>query len=164
MEIPMSVVQLYPQELGDAMDRKPVWPRPVAVCVLRRGDQIFVFEGYDSTKDEVFYRPLGGTIEFGEYGHEAAQREILEEIDERVVDLRFVGVCENMFGYQGRRGHEIVLVYEGDFENESMYERETVFGREEDGSSFKALWKPIADFQDGKVPLYPDGLLALITR
>ncbi len=143
---------------------EPVWPRPVAICVLTRGDQIFVFEGHDSVKDEVFYRPLGGTIEFGEYGHDAVQREIREEIGERVVNLRYLGVCENMFGYQGRRGHEIVLVYKGDFEDESMYGKESVCGREEDGSPFKALWKPVTDFQDGNAPLYPDGLLELITK
>lgn len=47
--------------------------RPKAVGVFRRNDEILVFEGYDAVKDEVYYRPLGGAIEFGEYGYQALQ-------------------------------------------------------------------------------------------
>ena len=40
--------------------------RPVALCVFHHDKRILVFEGYDKAKDEIFYRPLGGGIEFGE--------------------------------------------------------------------------------------------------
>ncbi len=34
--------------------------RPIAICVVRRGGDIFVFEARDTIKGETFYRPLGG--------------------------------------------------------------------------------------------------------
>jgi hypothetical protein len=42
--------------------------RPIALCVFHNNNRILVFEGYDKAKDEIFYRPLGGGIEFGEKG------------------------------------------------------------------------------------------------
>lgn len=40
--------------------------RPVAICLIRKGDAILVLEGRDEVKGETFYRPLGGAVEFGE--------------------------------------------------------------------------------------------------
>jgi NADH pyrophosphatase NudC (nudix superfamily) len=50
--------------------------RPIAICVCRDGERILVAEGHDSQKGQTFYRPLGGTIEFGERGDETVQREL----------------------------------------------------------------------------------------
>ncbi len=146
------------------MYQVPSWTRPLAVCVFRRDDLIFVMEGYDSKKDEVFYRPLGGSIEFGEYSHQTVKREIKEEIGEEVTNLKYLGTIENIFTYLGQPGHEIVLIYEGDFVGTSIYEKEWVQGHENGGATFKALWKAIAEFRDGKAPLYPEGILELITK
>ena len=54
--------------------------RPIALCVIRHDDAVFVFEGYDPLKDQTFYRPLGGGIEFGETSEQAIRREMREEI------------------------------------------------------------------------------------
>jgi len=54
--------------------------RPLAICVVRRGDEILVSEGYDASKQQRYYRPLGGAIDFGETGQAAAARELQEEI------------------------------------------------------------------------------------
>jgi hypothetical protein len=35
-------------------------------------------------------------------------------------------------------------------------------GKEDDGSLFRAVWKPLSDFHNGGPPLYPDGLLELL--
>ena len=40
--------------------------RPIALCVFRQEEHILVFRGYDPKKDQTFYRPLGGGIDFGE--------------------------------------------------------------------------------------------------
>jgi len=138
--------------------------RPIAICVFRRNDSLFVFEGHDWVKGETFYRPLGGGIEFGEYGIQATAREIREEIGEEVANLRYLGTLENIFTCNGKPGHEIVQVYEGEFADRRMYERESMEGREDCGTPFKAMWKPLADFQRGHAPLYPDGLLQLLER
>jgi len=39
--------------------------RPIAICAFLRNNRILVAEGFDPVKDETFYRPLGGGIEFG---------------------------------------------------------------------------------------------------
>ncbi len=88
--------------------------RPIAICVVKRGDSVFVFEGYDSVKNQTFYRPLGGAIEFGELGSDTVTREMREEIGADLVNLRYVAALENIFVLEGHPGHEIVLVYEGD--------------------------------------------------
>lgn len=137
--------------------------RPIAVCVVRRDDSILVFEGHDSVKDETFYRPLGGSIEFGESAFEAVVREFREEIGADLVDLRYVGLIENIFTYNGYPGHEIVLVYEGDLAKRALYEMQETTGVEDAGDRFKVMWKRITDFDPGKAPLYPEGLTELLS-
>ena len=135
--------------------------RPIAICVCRDGERILVAEGHDSKKGETFYRPLGGTIEFGERGEEAVQREFREEIAADLVEVRYVGMLENIFTYEGRRGHEIVLVYDGRLTDASLYENEVIEG-DEMGERFKAVWIRLDEFGEGKPPVYPEGLLALL--
>ncbi len=138
--------------------------RPIALAVMRHGDRILVFEGYDPSKRERFFRPLGGGIEFGEYGRDALLREIREELGADITEPRFLGALENIFTYDGRPGHEICLVYEAAFSEPSWYERESLEGHEADGGAFRAYWKPVAEFERGLSPLYPEGLLELLRR
>lgn len=140
---------------------RPEKIRPIAVCVFCHGDRILVAEGRDSKKNQIFYRPLGGTIEFGEHGEETVRRELKEEIGAEVADVRYLGMLENIFVYEGRRGHEIVLVYDGRLVDESYYEAEVIEG-DELGHRFKAIWKRLGDFDPDRLPVYPDGLLALL--
>ena len=137
--------------------------RPLALAVIRSGDRILVFDVRDRVKGVLGYRPLGGTIEFGERGDDAIVREIREEIEAELVDVRYVETLENIFESLGRPGHELVRVYEGRLADEALYERETIVAREENGSRFRCVWKPIADFERGD-PLYPEGLLELLRR
>ena len=137
--------------------------RPLAICLFSRGDQILVAEGFDPVKDETFYRPLGGAIEFGERAVQTLARELSEEIGEQVADLRYLTTLENLFTFNGRPGHEIVLVYDGRFVDPQVYERPVLNGREHDGIAFRAFWKALTEFGPA-APLYPDGLLDLLAR
>jgi ADP-ribose pyrophosphatase YjhB (NUDIX family) len=144
---------------------KPGKIRPLAICVFRREDRILVAEGYDKTKRQTFYRPLGGRIEFGERAADTVARELREEIQQDVRDLRYLGTLENIFTYEGLAGHEIVLVYDGVFVDESVYTRAAIEGTEAEDilqPLFTAYWKPLAFFRGGAAPLYPDGLLTLL--
>lgn len=136
--------------------------RPIAICVCRDGGRILAAEGHDSKKGQIFYRPLGGTIEFGERGEETVRREFREEIRADLLEVRYVGMLENIFTYEGRRGHEIVLVYDGQLSDRSLYEKDVISG-DELGTPFKAVWKRLDEFGPGKPPVYPDGLLELLT-
>lgn len=136
--------------------------RPIAICIVRRGEELLVFEAHDSSKNETFYRPLGGGIEFGEYGHQAVRREIREELAVELVDLRYLGVLENIFTFESRACHELVFVYEARLADANAYAVDELAGYEDSGAPFKVVWAPLFQFRSGAAPLYPDGLLALL--
>lgn len=118
-------------------------------------------EHYDPTKKEIFYRPLGGALEFGEYGRECVIREIREEAAKEIKDLAYLGMIENIFVYDGKPGHEIVMVYQANFVDPRTYEVSSIRCRN-NGEEFIALWKPMNEFREDKAPLYPKGLLELL--
>jgi ADP-ribose pyrophosphatase YjhB (NUDIX family) len=136
-------------------------PRPIALAIIRHYDRLLVFEVADPVRGITGYRPLGGSIEFGERGHDTVAREIREEIGAELVDVRYLATVENIHQYLGRPGHEIVRLYEGRLTDASFYERELIDGAEENGEPLRCMWKPIADFERG-VPLYPEGLLEVL--
>jgi 8-oxo-dGTP pyrophosphatase MutT (NUDIX family) len=131
--------------------------RPLAICLFRQGDRILVAEGYDDVKNEFFFRPLGGGIEFEETSTEALQRELMEELQAEIGDLHYLFTLENIFTFNGEKGHEIVLVYDGRLKDEALYGQAILHGV--DGIPFKAMWMRLDEFGRGKAILYPDGLL-----
>lgn len=141
--------------------------RVLCICVIKKDDSILVSEGYDRVKKETFYRPLGGTLEFGERGRQTVEREVKEEIGADLTNIRYLGAIENIFTYEGRTGHEIVLVYQADFTDPSLYERTEINGLEEFPEGMlpiKAVWKPTRHFRMREIPLYPDGLIDLVDK
>jgi len=136
--------------------------RPLALGIFRHDGRLLVFEGHEPIKRQIFYRPLGGGIEFGETGAQAMAREMREEIAAEVTNVRYLGLCENIFTHLGEMGHEIVLLYEAELVDRSLYERDVIEAVEANGSTFMALWKPLSDFADGRVLLVPGGLFALL--
>ena len=138
--------------------------RPIAICVFLRNNKILVSEAYDPVKDEHFYRPLGGGIEFGENSRETICRELLEEVNLELDEksLRYLGALENIFMYNGTPGHEIVLIYDGALKEPEVYERAEILGQELNGENIRAIWKSLDEFGEGKAILYPTGLLELL--
>jgi len=139
--------------------------RPLAICVFRHAAKILVAEGYDSVKDEYFYRPLGGGIEFGEPATETICRELMEEINVEVdpQSLKYLGAVENIFRFNGKKGHEILLIYDGTLKEPALYEQTVIEGKEDRGEKFRAIWKSIDEFGEGKSILYPIGLLEMLS-
>lgn len=138
------------------------WVRSIALCVVMRAGKLLVGEMRDSVEGDYFYRPLGGTIEFGERGAATAAREMSEELGAEVCNVRWLGTIENLFVVHGRQGHEIVMVYGANFVDESMYRRSPIWGQEDDGSPIKAVWKAMDEFRSGSLRLVPDGLLSML--
>jgi 8-oxo-dGTP pyrophosphatase MutT (NUDIX family) len=137
--------------------------RPLAICIFRKNDRILVAEGYDPVKNEHFYRPLGGGIEFGEYSEQTIHRELWEEIGVEVRELKYIGTLENVYVFNGTPGHEIIRIYDGVLEDAELYESPEIIGREMDiDVTFRAVWKGIDEFGAGKSILYPTGLLDLL--
>ena len=135
--------------------------RPVAVAVIRRGEDVLVFEVPDPVRGVVGWRPPGGTIEFGERGSGTVVREIREELGVDVVEPVYLGTVENIFTYLGAAAHELVRVYTARFADPREYERERFECVEANGARFTCVWMPIADFRAG-VRLYPEGLLEML--
>jgi len=138
--------------------------RPLAICVFRNEGRILVAEGYGPSENQVYYRPLGGTIMLGEYSANAVVREIKEELNAEITDLRLLGVLENIFTFAGELGHEIVMVYDAQFSDQSFCEHEEFQGVEDMNEPFRAIWKSLDFFHSGSPPLYPDGLLELLMK
>ena len=138
--------------------------RPLAICIFLHQDSILVAEGYDRSKDEYFYRPLGGGIEFGEPSAETIRRELMEEVSVEVdrQSLKFLGALENIFQFNGKRGHEIVMVYDAEPKDRGLYKQKEILGKEGDGEAIRAVWKRLDDFSQGKSILYPTGLLEIL--
>ncbi|MBV8063159.1 MAG: NUDIX hydrolase [Nevskia sp.] len=134
--------------------------RPLAVCVIRDRGRIFVSQCRERSSGQVYYRPLGGAIEFGERSQDAVLRELQEEVGARVTNLRYLGTLENIFTFEDEPCHEIVLVYEADFVDLAIYKKARL--RRTDGSPNTALWHPLQAFHNGSAPLYPAGLLELL--
>jgi len=137
--------------------------RPLAICVFSHFGKILATESVDSVKDQAFYRPLGGRIEFGETAAETLHRELMEEIQAEVSDLRYLATLENIFTFQGEMGHEIVMVFDGKLVDETLYEVPFIQRVDTAGDEpLRAVWKRLSDFGPGRPPLYPDGLLELL--
>lgn len=138
--------------------------RPIAICIFRHNDHILVAEGYDPVKNEYFYRPLGGGIEFGETSRDTIRREMMEEIHVEVErqSLKYLGTVENIFHFNGAVGHEIVFIYDGVLKDAALYEQALIRGKEANGDDICAVWKSLDDFGEGKLILYPTGLVELL--
>jgi ADP-ribose pyrophosphatase YjhB (NUDIX family) len=133
--------------------------RPIAICACLNRDRILVAEYHEDGR--LFYRPLGGTIEFGERGEETIQREFREEINAELCGVRYLGTLENIFTLRGQRGHEIVLVYDGRLVDGRLYGKDIIDGNEL-GEPLRAVWKGLDEFGPEKPPVYPIGLLDLL--
>jgi ADP-ribose pyrophosphatase YjhB (NUDIX family) len=134
--------------------------RPIVLAVIRRGDALLVFEGRDDFKDETYYRPLGGGIEFGESSKEALEREFGEELGAEINVGDRLGVLENVFSWQDRPGHEIAFVFAAEFVDESFYRRDEMKILDDPAT---ARWVDVRDFRDGSKILYPRGLTELLS-
>ena len=135
-------------------------PRPIAVVDVRRGSDMLVQRGREPRTGEQFHRLLGGGIERGETAVEAVVRELDEEVGAHLQDVRLLGWLENIFTFDGRQGHEIVAVLSGTIRQPELLARDDLGTIP--GSASTVHWVPAAEALGGPVPLYPEGLAALL--
>jgi ADP-ribose pyrophosphatase YjhB (NUDIX family) len=139
--------------------------RPLALALIRNGNEILVEEGRDSVKNETFSRLLGGVIEFGEKGADAVRRELREELGAESDVERLVATLENVFTYEGEAGHEIVLIFECSLRDDRLYslaEWEAHETTPEGLVTHKIAWRTLDSYRNGSEVLYPEGVLALV--
>jgi 8-oxo-dGTP pyrophosphatase MutT (NUDIX family) len=135
--------------------------RVIAICVFRHDDKILVFEAVDAVSKKPFYRPLGGSVEFGERTEDTVKREIREEIGLEATDLKLLGILESIFTHEGKTGHEIVYVYDGRLTDETAYQRESIIVTEDNGEVLTARWRKL-DFFNDYHRLVPEAMMPLL--
>ncbi|AAY37679.1 MULTISPECIES: NUDIX hydrolase [Pseudomonas] len=135
--------------------------RHLAICVFNHRGKILVNPFHDPMKRQLLFRPLGGGVEFGEKSIDAITREIREELNLPIANPRLLGTLESIFTYLGEPGHEVVQVYDAEFEDSTLYEKPWLEGRESDGETFRAVWRDSASLNREGV-LVPEGLYELL--
>ncbi|GAK39044.1 hypothetical protein TCA2_1532 [Paenibacillus sp. TCA20] len=139
-------------------------PRANALGIVIRNTQILVEEqwGKHSQGTGTYYRPIGGTTEFGEYSQDTVVREFLEEIGAEIKVKQYLKCIENIFSIDENIGHEITQVYAVQFVDPDLYEVEQFQVTEQDKITI-AKWISISEFINGERFLYPNGLTELLT-
>jgi len=79
----------------------------IRVAIILKTPNGFLFEKH---KNGYFFL-TGGRAKINESSQEAAQREVLEEIEMQVKNLNLYSVMENFFTEQNNKVHEICFVY-----------------------------------------------------
>ncbi|MCI8640800.1 MAG: NUDIX domain-containing protein [Clostridia bacterium] len=126
--------------------------RPIVLGIVKRDNKILVSEGYDKVKSEVFYRSIGGGIEFLEDSKEALRREFKEELNIDIKVGEFLGISENIFIYNGKNAHEIILIYNVTINESDYKERYHII---DDNYETDAMWIDINKFKNKELKIYP---------
>ncbi len=134
--------------------------RLVALAVIRDGPRLLV-RRYTAPNGDRYYRPLGGAVEFGERAAQTARRELREEIDAEIENVRHLATLEDLFQRNGEPAHQIVFLFEAQFVDRPLYAAELIVGTESSGKRIEAVWVDVSRPLDG--PLYPKGLMELLT-
>lgn len=129
-------------------------PKVKAMCLFINDNRVLAVKGYDEVKDEIFYRVIGGSIEFGETSEVGVRREVEEELGCKIENLSLIKTVENIFTFNGKTGHEVVFLYKGELSNKSLYAQEKIHIIEPYGE-FDAEWVSIKDILEGRAILYP---------
>lgn len=127
--------------------------RPIVLGIVKRDDKILVSKGYDKIKNEIFYRSIGGGIEFLENSKDALKREFKEELNIDINVGDFLGISENIFTYNGRNAHELILFYNVDISDLNYKEKYHII---DDNCETDAMWINIDKFINKELKIYPE--------
>ena len=136
--------------------------RTKVIGIFRKNKKLLVGDAYDQDKDQLFYFPPGGGVEFGETSLQALQREIREELHSEIENPVLLDVMENLFTLNGKQGHEIVFVYSAELLDRSLYEVDKFIGYESNGEIYNAIWIELDAMDEKSSPVYPEGLVELL--
>lgn len=76
-----------------------------------------------SLKQGHYFLP-GGHIEFGEKAEKALIRELGEESNIEISDLKFIGIFENFYKEDGQSHHEMNILYTGEIVSREIMPKE----------------------------------------
>ncbi|KAA1184975.1 NUDIX domain-containing protein [Paenibacillus sp. B2(2019)] len=136
--------------------------RACSLCIIKRRESILL-EQFPEEDGIITFRPVGGTIEYGEDSKSAVIREVKEEINIDIIEPKLIGIIEHIFPWYGEIGHEYDFIYEASFSRMDNYNKNEFEGIEGD-KKFIAVWKNLDDFEENlQYKLVPDGLYEMLT-
>jgi ADP-ribose pyrophosphatase YjhB (NUDIX family) len=127
--------------------------RPNALVIILKDDSLLVQKGSDQKTGEIFCRLLGGGIELGESSNQTLKREIKEELNATILNEKLLGVIENIFEFNGKKGHEITFLYQGDLAEKNLYSQNKI--KIVDKNDKYAEWVAVSKIKNGNITLYP---------
>lgn len=130
--------------------------RPIALGLIQHQGHVFVSKGYDSVKNQKFYRFLGGGIDFGEASIDALQREFQEEIQAELTNIQYLGCLENIFTCHGKPGHELIQLFRCDLVDPGFYYLDQTYRLIEGKEVHDAIWISVEQVQTGILNLVPE--------
>lgn len=135
--------------------------RVLSLGIVKQDDRILLSQGFDPSKQQNFYRALGGGVNFGETSREALVREFQEEIQAEITNIKYLGCLENIFIFNDKQGHEIIQIYQCDFVDRRFYQTEVIRFREADREK-TALWLDIRQCKSGQLRVVPEQFVEYI--
>lgn len=136
--------------------------RASSLCIVKRRESILL-EQFPEEDGVITFRPVGGTIEYGEDSKSAVVREVKEEINIDIIEPKLLGIIENIYPCYGQIGHEYDFIYQASFNCSDDYEKDVFEGIEGD-KRFLAVWMSLSDFKENpQYKLVPDGLYEMLT-
>jgi len=105
--------------------------------------------------EETFYRLPGGSIEFGETGADAINRELIEEFDLSLSVGKLICVNENIIEYDGKKVHNCTLIHLCSVNNH--FDGPLIHKELQD---IQLIWRTIEELN--LKDMYPEGILNVI--
>ena len=135
-----------------------------AYALIRRNHEILVEAIPDGKGVIIGYRPLGGSVEFGETASVAVAREFVEELNVVIQVTGLFNVAEEIFEYDGKPCHEVMFIYEAEFADKTLYEQDAIEAMDtEHNISVKAFWVNPNHMPDG-IRLFPADMAAELRK
>jgi len=134
----------------------------VALGLIIKDSSILTYSVKDKISKDIFYRLIGGHIDFGEDSKVALSREFREEIDQEIKVVKQLDVFENIYFYNGNDCHEFVSLFLVKFLDDKIYNLDSIIGNEGPIRTYEAHWLPIESFRNKDKTLYPSEILNYI--
>ena len=108
-----------------------------------------------------FWNMIGGRVQFGESSRVAAHRELKEELNIEVDNLKLINISENFFEWNGKNQHEMLFVYETVLDDSFDIVRKNQFNCLDDENEI-FVWQNTEDVE--KLDCRPEIIKQLVKR